>query len=86
MQDFEVNPTTGKAKHNKDPSFDLVTVDMGENRSEDVGLTVVKRRVNKLENIRDLCFECTLFSLMHPGQDFFKFVIILWIPGMKKLD
>jgi hypothetical protein len=26
-----------------------------------------------------------LFSLMQPGQDFFKAVIILRIPGMKKL-
>ena len=57
MQDFEVHPTTGKAENNKDPSFGLVTVDMGENWSEDVGLTVGKRRLNRLKDIRDVCIK-----------------------------
>ena len=48
MQDFEVHPATGKVEYNKDPSFGLVIVDMGENRSEDVCLTVGKRRLNRL--------------------------------------
>ena len=57
MQDFEVHPATGKAENNKDPSFGLVTIDVGENRSEDVGLTVGERRLNRLEDIGDICFE-----------------------------
>ena len=84
MQDFEVHPATGKAEHNKDPSFG-----MGENRSKYVCLTVGKRRLNSLKDIgtsASNAVKCPLFSLMHPGQDFFRFVIILRIPGMKKLD
>ena len=57
MQNFEVHPATGKAENNKDPSFGLVTIDVGENRSEDVGLTVGERRLNRLEDIGDVCFE-----------------------------
>ena len=30
---------------------------MGENRSEGVGLTVGERRLNRLEDIGDICFE-----------------------------
>ena len=56
VQDFEVHPVTGKAENNKDPSFGLVTVDMGENRSEDISLTVGERRLNRLEDIGDICF------------------------------
>ena len=57
MQDFEVHPATGKAEHNNDPSFGLVTIDMGENRSEDVCLTVGKRRLNRLEDIGEVCLK-----------------------------
>ena len=46
-----MHPATGKAEHNNDPSFGL---DMGENRSEDVCLTIGKRRLNRLEDIGDV--------------------------------
>ena len=76
-----MHPTTGKREDYQDPSLGLDTVFVCKDRSEDVSLTVGERRLDRFEDVRDISFKsCKLFSLIHPGQDFFRIVIILQTP------
>ena len=61
-----MHPATGKAEHNNDPSFGL---DMGENRSEDVCLTIGKRRLNRLEDIGDVSLKASKPGCIKPQLD-----------------
>jgi len=52
-----MHPATGKAENNKNPSLGLDTIDLSENRFEDVSLTVGERRLDRFEDIWDICFK-----------------------------
>ena len=84
-----MHPATGKTEDYQDPSLGLGTVFVCKDRSEDVSLAVGEGGWMDLRTSGTSASNAAngiLFSLIHPGQDFFRAVTILRTSGMKKLD
>jgi hypothetical protein len=59
-----VHPATGKTENDQYPPLGLGTVFVSKDGSEDVSLTVGERRLNGLEDVRDVGLECSEWNLV----------------------
>ena len=59
-----MHPSTGKTENDQDPPLGLDAILVSKDGSKNVSLTVGERRLNGLEDVRDVGLECSKWNLV----------------------